>query len=412
VAYRTSGEVVLVRIFIADKLASFAAGRLQDMGAQVTTETGLAGPALTERLGAVDPEVLVVRSTKVGAADVAAARSLALIVRAGSGVNTIDLAAASARGVYVTNCPGRNAAAVAELTLAHLLNLDRRLADNVAALRNGTWDKKTLGVARGLRTRTLAVLGLGLIGREVARLARAFGMRVVAWSRSLTPGDADAMGVERADTPERAVAGADAVSVHLALTPETKRRIGASVFEAMAPGALFVNTSRAEVVDQAALERAILEKGVRAGLDVFDQEPSGGQGTFADPIARHAGVYGTCHIGASTAQAEEAVAEEVVRIVAAYREGRPIPNCVNLATRTAATHVLVVRHADRVGVLAGVLGVLRHAGINVEEMQNTVFDGAKAACARIAVVGEPDTETLDRIRGDDAIFSITVTAVG
>lgn len=400
-----------MRIFIADKLASFTAGRLQDLGGEVTTETGLSGAALTERLRGVNPEVLVVRSTRVTAADVEAAPALALVIRAGSGVNTIDVAAASQRGVYVANCPGRNAAAVAELTMAHLLNLDRKVADNVASLRAGRWDKKGLGVARGLRTRRLAVLGLGQIGQEVVRLAQSFGMTVTAWSRSLTEAQAEALGVARAASPEEAVAGADAISVHMALTPETKRRIGASVFEAMPRGAYFVNTSRAEVVDHGALARAVAEKGLVAGLDVFDAEPAAAQADFADALRDNPGVYGTCHIGASTAQAEEAVAAEVVRLVAAYRGGQPIPNCVNLARRSGATHVLVVRHADRVGVLATVLGALRLAGINVQEMQNTIFDGAHAACARIHVVGEPPRAALDEIAAIDAVYAITVTGV-
>lgn len=398
-----------MRIFIADKLASFAAGRLQDLGGRVTTETGLSGPALTARLAQLDPEVLVVRSTKVTSADVDAAPSLALIVRAGSGVNTIDLAASSARGVYVANCPGKNAAAVAELTLGHLLNLDRRIADNVASLRGGVWDKKTLGVARGLRGGRIAVLGFGQIGRDVARLAQAFGMRVSAWSRSLTAAEAEALDVDRAETPEKAVAGADAVSVHLALTPDTRKRIGASVFDAMPAGALFVNTSRAEVIDHEALAVAVRERGLCAGLDVFESEPSTSQGVFEDPLRNLPAVYGTCHVGASTQQAEDAVADEVVRIVAAYRSGHPIPNCVNLAVRTGATHVLVVRHADRVGVLATALAVLRQGGMNVQEMQNTIFDGGRAACARIHIVGEPSPEICAQIARDEAVFSVTVT---
>ena len=400
-----------MRIFIADKLAPFAAGRLQDLGAQVRSETGLGGGALTARLAELDPEVLVVRSTRVTAAEIDAAPSLALIVRAGSGVNTIDLVAASARGVYVANCPGKNAAAVAELTFAHLLNLDRRISENVASLRAGVWDKRSLGAARGLRGRRLAVLGLGLIGRDVVRLAQAFGMHVTAWSRRLTPSEADALGVVWAQSPEAAVQGADAVSVHLALTPETRRRIGASVFDAMSVGALFVNTSRAEVVDHDALADALSARGLRAGLDVFDAEPTAGQGEFEDPLRGLASVFGTCHIGASTQQAEDAVAEEVVRIVGCYRAGQPIPNCVNLAARTGATHVLVVRHADRVGVLAGVLGALRQGGINVQEMQNTIFDGGRAACARIHVVGAPTPEICALVAQDEAVFSVTVTAV-
>jgi D-3-phosphoglycerate dehydrogenase len=326
-------------------------------------------------------------------------------------VNTIDLKAASARGVYVANCPGKNAVAVAELTIGHLVNLDRRIADNVAALRAHRWDKKDFGVARGLRGRTLAVIGTGQIGREVIKRAQAFEMRIVAWSRSLTDAEAKALGVTRAGSPEDAVKDADAVSVHLALSPETRGRIGESVFAAMRPGAFFMNMARAEVVDQAALVRALDGKKLRAGLDVFEGEPSAAQGEVTDPIVDRPDVYGTHHIGASTDEAEEAVGEEVVRIVAAYGAGAAIPNCVNLATRTPATHLLVVRHADRVGVLANVLGVIREAGINIEDMQNIVFAGGASACARIGLVSALPADSLGRLAGDEAIFSVSQVPV-
>jgi D-3-phosphoglycerate dehydrogenase / 2-oxoglutarate reductase len=400
-----------VRILVADKLAPFVAGRLQDGGANVTVDTSAKDAALTARVGEIDPDVLIVRSTKVTAADVEAGRNLALVIRAGAGVNTIDLAACSRRGVYVANCPGKNAVAVAELAIGHLVNLDRRIADNVAALRAHKWDKKSFGVARGLRGRTLAVLGTGQIGRETIARAKAFGMRIVAWSRSLTDAEAEAMGVTRAATPEWAVKDADAVTVHLALAKETRGRVGESVFAAMKPGAFFVNTARAEVVDQDALLRAIREKGIRAGLDVFANEPSGATGEYADPIVDEPNVYGTHHIGASTDEAEEAVGEEVVRIVAAFRDGGAIPNCVNLASRTPATHLLVVRHADRVGVLAGILGVLREHGINIEDMQNIVFQGGESAVARIGIVGAVPEEALFRIGADANIFSVSQVPV-
>ncbi len=398
-----------MRVLIADKLAPMVAGRLQDLGAEVHVETDVSGDALTARVRSLDPTVLVVRSTKVTAADIDAARALSLVIRAGAGVNTIDLRAASARGVYVANCPGKNASAVAELTIGHLINLDRRIADNVATLRQRTWNKKGFSGARGLNGRILAVLGTGTIGREVIRRAQALGMRVRAWSRSLTAELAEALDIERADTPERAVEGADAVTVHLALTPETRGRIGEGIFSAMKPGAYFVNTSRAEVVDQAALVRALDEKGIRAGLDVFAEEPPGGTGEITDAIADHPSVYGTHHIGASTLEAEEAVGEEVVRIVDAYAHGRVIPNCVNLAQESEATHLLVVRHADRVGVLATVLDLLRDAGHNVQEMQNIVFSGGDAACARIEIAGEPTAETLAKLNADPAVFDASVT---
>lgn len=400
-----------MRILVADKLAPFVPGRLQDAGAQVTVDTSAKDAALTAKIAELDPEVVIVRSTKVTAADIAAGKHLALVIRAGAGVNTIDLAAASAKGVYVANCPGKNAVAVAELTIGHLVNLDRRIADNVAALRAGKWDKKTFGVARGLRGRTLAVLGTGQIGREVIVRAKAFGMRIVAWSRSLTDAEATALGVERAATMEAAVANADAVSVHLALAKETRGRVGESVFAAMKPGAYFINTSRAEVVDQDALARAIGQKGICAGLDVFANEPSGATGPFADPIVDSPNVYGTHHIGASTDEAEEAVGEEVVRIVTAYKGGAALPNVVNLATRTPATHLLVVRHADRVGVLAKVLDLLREAGVNVEDMQNIVFSGGQAACARIGIVGALGDAGLARLSDDADIFSVSQVPV-
>lgn len=395
-----------MQILVVDKLAPAVVNELSQYGT-VTVDTTAKDAALTRAIAERNPEVLIVRSTKVTAADIEAGRKLALVIRAGAGVNTIDLGAASARGVYVANCPGKNAIAVAELAIGHLINLDRRIADNVAALREHRWDKKQFGVARGLFGRTLAILGTGQIGQETIIRARALGMKIVAWSRSLTPAAAAALGVERAESPETAVVAADAVSVHLAFTPETRGIVGASVFAAMKPGAFFINTARAEVVDEAALLRAIHDKHLRVGLDVFAKEPSTATGTFTDPLVDSPAVYGTHHIGASTDQSEEAVGEAVVEIVAGYHSGSGIPNCVNLATQTPATHQLVIRHADRVGVLAGVLAILREANINVETMHNIVFSGGQAACARISTVGELADDTLARLTAAQHIFAVS-----
>ncbi len=400
-----------MRILVADKLAPFVKGHLQDIGAIVTIDTTARDAALTARIAELDPEVLIVRSTKVTAADIGAGRSLSLVIRAGAGVNTIDLVAASAKGVYVTNCPGKNAVAVAELAIGHMINADRRISDNVAALRAGKWDKKTFGVARGLRGRTLAILGAGQIGREVAVRAAAMGMKLVAWQRTFSDADAAALGVVDAPTMEAAVQFADVVSVHLALVKETRGRIGDAVFAAMRPGAIFINTARAEVVDSDALLRAVREKQLRVGTDVFPDEPTAAQADYTHPLVHEPTVYGTHHIGASTDEAEEAVGEECVRIVAAYRDGAPIPNCVNLAKRTAATHLLVVRHADRVGVLAHVLGVLREAGVNVQDMQNIIFSGGEAACARIAIAAPVSADALSRIQTDPNIYAASCVAI-
>ena len=386
-----------MRVLVADKFEKSGLEGLAAAGFEVLYEPDAKDDALAARVRDSGAEVLVVRSAKVTRAMLEAGR-LSLVVRAGAGYNTIDVDAASERGIYVANCPGKNSIAVAELAFGLLLALDRRIPENAADLQRGVWNKKEYSKARGLYGRTLGLIGTGGIGREMVSRARAFGMPVVAWSRSLTPEGARALGVERRDAPVEVARAADAVSVHVALKPETRGLIGAEFFAAMKPNAFFVNTSRAEVVDQEALAGAVREKGIRAGLDVFAGEPPGGSGAVEDPIFRLSGVIGTHHIGASTDQAQEAIAAETVRIVREYRENGRAPNVVNLARRSPATHLLVVRHFDRVGVLAAVFDGLKQAGINVQETENVVFEGARAAVARIHVNQAPSPAVLESIR--------------
>jgi D-3-phosphoglycerate dehydrogenase len=325
-----------------------------------------------------------------------------LVVRAGAGFNTIDVAAASKRGIYVSNCPGKNSIAVAELAFALILALDRRIADNVIALRKGEWNKKEFSKARGLFGRTLGLIGLGKIGQEMIPRARAFGMPVVAWSRSLTPERAALLGVELKESPKAVASAADVVSVHLALNPETKNLLNADFFNSMREGGYFINTARGEVVDQNALATAMRTRGIRAGLDVYAVEPTSSVGEFQDEIVKEEGLYGTHHIGASTDQAQEAIAAETVRIVKEFKETGQVPNVVNLAQQTPATHRLVVRHLDRPGVLAGVLDAIKAEQINVQEMENIVFDGAAAAVARINLDNAPTKECLNKLRTGNA----------
>ena len=400
-----------MRVLIADKLSSAVSAQLEAAGCAVHTVVGLAGPELAEAIAAHQPDVLVVRSTKVGLPHLEAGSALSLIVRAGAGVDNIAVEAASARGVYVSNCPGKNAIAVAELTFAHLLNIDRRIADNVLALREGRWAKGEFSKADGLAGKTMAVLGVGVIGREVIARAHAFGLRVRAWSRSFTPAEAQALGVTYCASPLEACAGAQILSVHLALAAGTRGLVDRTLFDALAPGAVVINTSRGEVVDQPALLDAVERRGLRAGLDVFATEPAGAAGDFTDPIGKHPRVYGTHHIGASTEQASAAVGDEVVRIIRTYLREGSVPNCVNLEVASPATHVLVVRHADRVGVLAGILHHLREDHVNVQEMENIIFQGAAAACARIRLDRAPSAATLERMREDAHIFAVSVVAI-
>jgi D-3-phosphoglycerate dehydrogenase len=399
-----------MRVLLADKLPDQARVRLAAAGNEVRSEPGLSPEKLKERLQDFDPDVLVVRSTKVTRAHLEAGRSLSLVVRAGAGVNTIDVTAAAARGVYVSNTPGKNAVAVAELTLGLVLALDRNIPDNVADLRAGHWDKGRFDKADGLRGRTLGIIGTGMIGAEVARLAQAFGMEVLAWSRRLDEAGARAIGVRRYDSPEDVARRANVLSVHLALTPETRGLVGESIFSEMKPGALFINTSRAEVVDEAALLRALDTRGIRAGLDVFSDEPADKDGPFDHPLARHPRVYGTHHIGASTNQAQLAVADETCRIIETYQATGRVPNCVNLTQPSRADQTLVVRHLDRVGVLAAVLDKLRTEDLSVGEMENMIFDGEEAAVARIRLRGRPTEATLAQLQQHPHILSVVCVA--
>ena len=386
-----------MKILIADKFEESGRIGLRSIGCDISFQPDLKDDALAQAIAKERPDVLIVRGTKV-TEPMLAAGPLKLVVRAGAGYNTIDVAAASRRGIYIANCPGKNSIAVAELAFALILALDRRVADNVIALRAGQWNKKEFSKARGLFGRVLGLVGVGKIGQEMVPRARAFGLNVVAWSRSLTPEKAEELGVERKDSPLDVARAADIVSVHVALKPDTKLLINSEFFKAMKDGAYFIKTSRGEVVDQNALVEAIHAKGIRAGLDVFALEPTSGVAEFTDPIRHETIVYGTHHIGASTDQAQEAIAAETVRIVKAFKETGQVPNVVNLAARTPATHRLVVRHRDRPGVLAQVLDAIKAEQINVQEMENIVFEGAEAAVARINLDKAPSQTTLDHLR--------------
>jgi len=390
-----------MRVLIADKFEQSGRDGLQALGCEISFQPDLKDDALVAAIKQEAPDVLVVRGTKV-TEPMLDAGPVKLVVRAGAGFNTIDVAAASKRGIYVSNCPGKNSIAVAELAFALILALDRRIADNVIALRHGEWNKKEFSKARGLFGRTLGLIGVGKIGQEMIPRARAFGMPVVAWSRSLTAERAALLGVELKESPRAVANASDVVSVHLALNPETKHLLGADFFNAMREGAYFINTARGEVVDQQALAAAMRSRDIRAGLDVYAAEPTSSAGDFQDEIVKEDGLYGTHHIGASTDQAQEAIAAETVRIVREFKETGKVPNVVNLARQTPATHRLVVRHLDRPGVLAGVLDAIKAEQINVQEMENIVFEGAAAAVARINLDNAPTRECLNKLQTGNA----------
>ena len=398
-----------MKILVADKFEQSGIDGLAAAGCEVLFQPDLKDDSLRVAIASTGADVLVVRGTAV-TAEMLAAGSLALIVRAGAGYNTIDVAEASRRGIYVSNCPGKNAIAVAELAMGLILSLDRRIPDSVAELRAGKWNKKEFSKAHGLYGSTLGLVGYGNIGQEVAKRALGFGLRVVVWSRRFANGAAAPdLPVDIAPSLDALAAQSDIVSVHLALSKDTRGMLGDAFFSKMKKGAMFINTARGEVVDYPAFEAAIRDKALRVGLDVFPGEPTTATADFITPLASLPNVYGTHHVGGSTDQAQEAIAAETVRVITSYMTTGRVPNVVNLAKQTPATHMLVVRHRDRPGVLAAVFDQLREAGINVQETENIIFEGAEAAVARINLDGAPTAAAVASVRaGHPDILDVRV----
>ena len=318
-----------MKVLIADKFPAGHLRRLEEGGHECTFRPDLGADDLADALG--EHEALVVRSTRVREATLRAGGGLELVIRAGAGTNTIDTEAASVLGISVCNVPGRNAVAVAELTLGLMIALDRRIADNVADLRAGRWDKKRYSEARGLKGARLGIVGLGAIGMAVAERAHAFGLRIGTIGKRRSPeveARCLALGIGYAASIEALAAESDILSFHLPAIPESKGLLGAPLLRHVRHGAMILNTSRGDLVDEEALLVAIEEKDLRVGLDVYANEPGSGRADFDNALARHPNVYGTHHIGASTEQAQAAVADGVVELLDAFARGE-VRNRVN-----------------------------------------------------------------------------------
>jgi D-3-phosphoglycerate dehydrogenase / 2-oxoglutarate reductase len=396
-----------MRVLFADAIDPSTVDALTERGHECVSDPKLSADDLPARIPGF--EALVVRSTEVTAATIEAADALELIVRAGAGTNTIEVDAASEVGIYVTNVPGRNAIAVAELTMGLLLAIDRRIADNVADLRTGSWNKADYSKADGLFGKVIGIVGLGEIGFAVAERATGFGLQVHAIRKErdeATDERIRGLDIELVDSLEELVASSDIVSIHVPATPETESMFDARLLDRMKEGAILLNTSRGDIVDEAALLDALETRGIRAGLDVYPDEPGSAATDWSSKLAQHPNVVGTHHIGASTSQAQKAVAEGVVEIIDAFVRGE-ILNCVNLAPTRLGTHTLHVRHFDRVGVLAGVFDILRRRELNVEQMENRVFEGRNAAVATIDVVGDVGPDLIAALEALDDVIHVS-----
>jgi D-3-phosphoglycerate dehydrogenase / 2-oxoglutarate reductase len=319
-----------VRVLVADRLPDAQVARLRERH-EVSYEPELTSATLADHLPG--SEALVVRSTRVTEEVLDAADALRLVLRAGAGTDTIDKAAATRLGIAVCNLPGRNSLAVAELAVALLLCLDRRVPEQVADLREGRWRKGYYAKqARGIAGRRVGVVGLGQIGLAFAERVAAFGVDLYALGgRGRDPDRqrrAEAIGVRFVEDLPALAGTCDVLSFHLPSTEGTRWLIGPELLPHVQPGTILINTSRGDLVDAPALLRALDDKQLWVGLDVYPDEPSEPEADIDLELARHPRVYGTHHVGASTAQAQLAVADGVIELLDAFERGE-LPHCVN-----------------------------------------------------------------------------------
>ncbi len=403
-----------MRLLIADKLHPRAIDELRALPLEVEYAPDLTAEKLETRLPGFG--ILVVRSTPVTAKAIASTRELNLIIRAGAQVQTIDVRAAARRGIFVANCPGKNATAVAELVYGMMIALDRRIVDATNSLRDGKWQRSEFAKAEGLWGKTIGIAGFGAIGREVAMRARSFGLEPLGWGRALSATRAKEIGVTHVNSLDELASRSDILTLHLQLNDRTRGIVNERVLSKLPRHAMLINTARADLVDQAAMLRAVRERGLRVALDVHHDEPKGkdtyeAKGFDIPATADGGFIYGTPHISASTDQAQLAIATETVRVIRSFLLEGNVPNVVNVVNASAARFLLVIRMMDKVGTFANVLAVIKRHGINVEEVANTVFDGGAAACAKLRVISRPSEACLREICAFDEVLHVDVVTL-
>lgn len=390
-----------LKVLVADKFPDKYIQQMKDLDLEVIYNPKLGEKDLPE--AAKDVDIVVVRSTVVNEETINNSKKLNLIIRAGSGVNNINIAAANKKGIYVTNCPGMNAVAVAELAVGLMIAIDRSIPDNVSDFNKSVWNKDKYSKGKGLKGKTLGLIGVGNIGKEVARRALAFEMNV--YGKDITRIE----GVQIKDFSEmdQLLPLCDIVTIHLPATPQTKGLFNKQMFSYMKDGAYLINTSRQDVIVEDDLLEAIKDKNIRYACDVFKGEPEGKSGEVVSKLQNNPNIYVTHHIGASTEQAQDAVAEETLNIIKHFVHSGVIDHWVNRAKITDAHYQLVVKHYDKPGVLASVLDVIRSGQINIEEIENIIFEGGIAACCTMKLQNAATADMLKKISENANVISVS-----
>lgn len=378
-----------MKILVADLFSPDGIAEMKKMGHEVTYEPKVVGADFVKTIGSVQPTVLVVRSKKVTKEVIDANPKLEMVIRAGAGYDTIDVEYCSHKGIYVCNCPGKNSVAVAELAMGIMIAIDRRIAENNQLLKEGKWEKGMFADCIGLKGRTVGLLGIGNIGKEVCKRCTAFGMKVIAWDAFLSAEEITAMGATKIETAQEIAKQADIISIHVPAVKETIKMVNKEFLALLKPQAVLINTARANlVVEEDILAHLDSVKGFWYGSDVFSAEPAEKKAAYDNKLAKHPKVVGTHHIGASTIEAETAIGIEAVRMVKEYGAMKKVNNCVNMAMDVKSTHCMSIKYKSEVGTLAAILGHFSEHKLKIEELRNEVFKDRHACVSTIHFTGD------------------------
>ena len=392
-----------MKILIADSLSDTVVEALREAGHKVKMDPSLDKNTLENEI--CDYDVLVVRSTKVTRSIIEKGKNLSLIVRAGAGVNTIDIEAASYHGVFVSNTPGCNSDAVSELTIGHLIACDRQIVDNAENLRNGKWVKNQFLNCAGLKGKTLGLLGAGNIAQRVAKVAQAIGMNVIVYSYFFDEKDAERMGVTKVNDLMDIAKNSDAISIHIPYMKETHHLISKKFFKTMKNGAILINTARGEIIDTPEMINAIKTKGIKVGLDVYEDEPTYGVGDFKSSELARLVCSATCHIGGSTQQASELIAEETINVITTYAQTGKVLNCVNIDASPACDETLTIRHK---GVLAQIIQTISSNGATIQSISSQNLSGGESQTVTLKIKGDVVSSQLKML---DGVLSVNKSKV-
>ena len=380
------------------------------LGTELIYEPNIAPDRLEKIVG--DTNILVISRNRISPEIIAAGHELQMIIRAGTDVSNISVQQASEAGIFVCNCPYKDATAIAELTFGYLLSVDRRLFAHVQASRQQKPGVIPKLEALGLAGRTLGVLGYGPVEKEIIQRALAFEMKVNAWSpASLTPEIAAERKIGFCDRPRDVARDSDMLSVYISPQNQAAHLVDVDLLESMRPGASLVYIGHPGALDLSALADVASRRDIRVAYDISaPQLTAGDVGRFIARLQALPNVIGTYGLADRTHQSREETAREVLRIVREFILNGKVLNCLNLIEYNPAMWQLLMRLKDRVGVLASVMDVLRADGISMEDITSHLFTGAQAVWITMAVDERPSAEALAAIRELEGVLNLEIRA--